>query len=163
MKFTDLSTEEQEAFHKELSACTEKLGGRNFLLQLIEDVKAEKESPLTSKEKRFSFSKGSVQWNKSIYKDTLDLLFKAIARSEREEGFMEGLKEREQKRMENMLKTLSPVSLQIKPANAEDGEGFAVSIVQRVEGKTSNITLLFRTLFFYNVDFAKKALGYTKK
>ena len=163
MKFTDLSAEEQEAFHEKLTECADKIGGRNFLLQLIEDVKREKDSPLASKEKHFSFSKGLIQWNKAIYQDTLDLLFTAILRVEREGDMMKGLKEKEKKRVENMLKTLAPVSLDIKPKNIKDGEGFSMSIIERVEGETSSVSLLFRTLFFYNTDFAKTALAYTKK
>ena len=163
MKFTDLSDEKQAAFHEELSSCAQKIGGQNFLLQLIEDVKREKDSPLASKEKHFSFSKGFIQWNKAIYQDTLDLLFTAILRAEREGDLLEGLKEKEKKRVENMLKTLSPVTLDIKPKNIKDGEGFSMSIIERDKEGTSSVSLLFRTLFFYNTDFAKKALAYTKK
>ena len=160
MKFSDLREEEKEAIHQALSNAAEKLGGKNFLLQLIEDVKKEAQSPLHNKEKHFSFSKGFVTWNKALYKETLDLLFTAILREEREGTLLEGLKPKEQKRVENMLKTVSPVLLTVKPKNMKDGEGFSLSIVKRHETGETEISLLFKALFFYNIEFAKKALSY---
>jgi len=163
MKFKDLSVEEKVAIHQALLANATALGGKNFLLQLIEDVKKEPVHPLSSKEKHFSFSKGFVQWDKAIYQETLDGLFTAILTQEREGDVFSGLKEKEKKRTMNMLKTLKPVTIQVKPKNIKEGDGFALSIVELLAEDKPQISLMFRVLFFYNIDFAKTALSFEVK
>ncbi len=160
MNFIDLSKEEKEALHAELVSHATKLGGKNFLLQLIEDVKRTQESPLVNKDKHFSFSKGFVTWNKAIYKETFDLLLTAIITQEREGDVLKGLKERDQKRVTNMLKTLKPIVLTIKPKNVKEGEGFSLPIIDTSDAQKTKISLMFKILFFHNIEFAKKALGY---
>jgi len=163
MNFIDLSKEEKEALHTEILANAVSIGGKNFLLQLIEDVKREDDNPLSSKEKHFSFSKGFISWNKVIYKETLDQLFTAILTQEREGDVFAKLKEKEKKRVTNMLKTLKPITITIKPKNQKEGEGFSFSIVDMADEKKSKISLMFTILFFHNIDFAKKALNYEVK
>ena len=160
MKFIDLTQEQKEAIHQTLNTYATQLGGKNFLLHLIEDVKKAPEHPLTLKEKHFSFSKGFVTWNKAIYKETLELLLNAILREEREGDIFATLKPKEKKRVENMLKTLSPVLLEVKPKNMKDGEGFKLSIIEREDGSDAHLSPVFKALFFYPIDFTKKALSY---
>ena len=161
MNFIDLSQEEKIALHSEILAHATSLGGKNFLLQMIEDVKTvEEDSPLVSKDKHFSFSKGFISWNKVIYKETFDLLLTAIITQEREGDVLKGLKERDQKRVTNMLKTLKPLTITIKPKNIKEGEGFSIPIIDTSDAKKTKISLMFKILFFHNIEFAKKALAY---
>jgi hypothetical protein len=162
MKFSDLPQAVQSKIHEELLASATALGGKNFLLQLIEDIKKEPEVPLILKERHFSFSKGFVQWNKSLYKDTVALLFDFMVKEEADEDFIARLKPKDQKRYKNLFKTLSPVILTIKPKNIKDGEGFSFAIVERSASKESEVRLLFKALFFYHISFAKEALSYEK-
>ncbi len=160
MHFKDLTQAQKEALHTEILSHATDLGGKNFLLQLIEDVKRTQESPLISKEKHFSFSKGFVTWNKVIFPETFDLLLTAIITQEREGDMFKGLKERDQKRVTNMLKTLKPIVLTIKPKNIKDGKGFTIPIIDSSDSEKTEISLIFKLLFFYNIDFAKKALAF---
>ncbi len=160
MNFIDLSNEAKEALHQELLTCATKLGGKNFLLQLVEDVKRTEQSPLVNKDKHFSFSKGFVSWNKVIYPETFDLLLTAIITEEREGDMLTGMKEKDQKRLVNMLKTLKPVELTIKPKNIKDGEGFSLLILDTSDASKTKISLLFKVLFFHNIAFAKQALSF---
>ncbi len=160
MHFIDLLPEEKARLHEELVACATKLGSKNFLLQLIEDYKRNQESPLISKEKHFSFSKGFVRWNKVIFPETFDLLLTAIITQEREGDMLKGLKERDQKRIVNMLKTLKPLRLTIKPKNIKDGEGFTIPIIETGVSEDTKISPIFKALFFYKITFAKEALAY---
>lgn len=157
MNFIDLSQTEKETLHKAIVSHANALGGKNFLLQLIEDIKASQESPLTSKDKHFSFSKGFVKWDKVIYKETFDLLLTAIMTEEREGDMLKGFSDRDQKRILNMLKTLHPIRLSIKPKNIKDGEGFSIPIIDKEKSK---ICLMYKILFFHNIQFAKQALSY---
>jgi len=161
MNFIDLSREEKTALHKEILSHAEAIGGKNALLQLIEDVKrVQEDSPLVRKDKHFSFSKGFVTWNKVIFKDTFDLLLTAIITQEREGDVLKGLKERDQKRVINMLKTLKPIVLTIKPKNQKEGEGFKLAIIDTADSEKTKISLMFKILFFHNIEFAKKALAF---
>jgi hypothetical protein len=160
MNFNDLSLDEKKSLHTEILSHATHLGGKNFLLQLIEDTKRVEDSPLVSKDKHFSFAKGFVTWNKVIYKETFDLLLTAIITQEREGDAFKGFKEKDQKRILNMFKTLSPVILTIKPKNIKDGEGFTLPIIEQEEGKDTRISLMFKILFFHNIEFAKKALAF---
>ena len=161
MNYIDLSIEEKTALHRDILAHATAIGGKNFLLQMIEDVKTvEEDSPLVSKDKHFSFSKGFISWNKVIYKETFDLLLTAILTEEREGDVIKGLKERDQKRVTNMLKTLKPIVITIKPKNLKDGEGFTLPIIDTSDAEKTKISLMFKILFFHNIQFAKKALAF---
>jgi hypothetical protein len=162
MKFSDLPQEAKASIHAELIDAATKLGGKNFLLQLVEDIKKEPESPLLLKEQHFSFSKGFVQWNKALYKETVALLFDFMVKEERDGALMEALSTKEKKRIENLFKILSPVLIRVKPKNMKDGEGFSLAIITRNGSKESSIAPLFKALFFYHVSFAKEALSYKK-
>ena len=162
MRYEELSSQQKEKLYEDLTLCANNLGSVNSLLHLVESLHSQKESPLSSKDKKYSFSKGFVKWDKFIYKDTLELLFNTILNSDKSGSLMDGLKVKEQKRVTNMLKTLKPVTITVKPKNKKDGEGFKVSIVEVDEKDSSDVSLLFKALFFYRIDFAKKALSYIK-
>lgn len=162
MNFTQLDSKTQERLHEEITAYSDKLGGRNFFLQLIEDMKKEKTHPLLNKGCAYHFSKGKVSWTKSIYKDTLDLLTETIKKEEQDSKFFASLKPKQQKTTTNMMKALKPVSIQIKPKQRDDGEGFEINIIDSSNEEKIKISFIYKIIFFYNIDFAKQALAYNK-
>jgi len=160
MNFNHLDLETKESLHKELNEYAAKLGGKNFFLQLIEDAKREKTHPLLNKSCVYHFSKGRVSWNKSIYKDTLDLLVKTIKLDEADENFFKSINSKSNKKTVNMIRALKPVSIQIKPKQREDGEGFEINIIDASNEDEMKISLIYKIIFFYNIDFAKQAISY---
>ena len=162
MNFKDLLEQEKIALHEEIVSCADHLGGQNFLLQLIEDLKDQEQTPLTSKEQKFSFSKGFIKWNKVIYKESYDLLLNTIITQEQKGDPFSECTQKEKKRRINMFKALKPVVLTIKPKNHKDGEGFSVNIVEHHSDDSVEVSLMFRILFFHNIAFAKQALSYGK-
>ena len=54
-----------------------------------------------------------------------------------------------------MMRTLKPVSITIVP---KDGTEFYLDILDTSEPKKTKVSLMFKTIFFYNVDFAKTVL-----
>ena len=44
----------------------------------------------------------------------------------------------------------------------KDGEGFTLSIVETDIKDKATISLMFKIIFFYSIDFAKDALAYDK-
>ena len=157
MNFTDLSEKSREQLHEEILSCAQNIGGKNVFLQMIEDIRENGAGLLSEKSTVFRFNGGNISWNKYIYKDTLALLAKAV----KAEGDMfDGLKPKKQKSTLNMLKTLKPVIIRVKPKNMKDGEGFTLSIVETDLKDNATISLLFKIIFFYPIGFAKEALAY---
>ncbi len=163
MNFNQLEQEQKEQLHKEVSQYAQSIGGMNFFLQMIEDIKQISPHPLLNATASCHFSKGTISWGKTIYKDTLTALINAIKYEERTGDLLEGISPKEYKTTMNMMKALSPVTMVIKPKNNEEFEGFSFPILDTTQPKKTRVSLMFKIIFFYNVDFAKKVLSYNIK
>ena len=97
---------------------------------------------------------------KSIFKETLVSLFDAMRKEEKDGDMINGLNPKDYKATMNMMRALRPVSLEITPKNIEDANGFSVNILDASEEKKTKVTLMFKTIIFYNIDFAKEVLSY---
>lgn len=163
MIFNELPLDKKNQLHNEVLAYANSIGGINFFLQLIEDVKKEKINPLLNKTSIYNFSKGKMTWEKLIYKDTLTLLFNAMRKEEKDGDMIAGLNPKDYKLCMNMMRTLRPVKLYVNPRKEEDGEGFSFSILDTSEDKKTKVTVIFKMIFFYNTNFAKEVLSYEPK
>ncbi|AXX93182.1 hypothetical protein CPU12_05445 [Malaciobacter molluscorum LMG 25693] len=162
MKFKDLDEQTKEYLNTTLIDFANSLGGINFFLQLIEDIKKEKENPLLNKSSAYPYSKGRISWNKKIYKDTLVLLYETMKLEEKDSDFLQTLKPKAKKNTINMMKTLKPVLIDIKPKNELEGQGFSLNIIDSRNEEDIKISLLFKIVFFYNISFAKEVISYKK-
>lgn len=160
MNFKKLDLETKKELHTELSKYANSLGGVNFFLQLIEDIKNEKNPPLLNKTSIYHYSKGKITWSKSIYKDTLTLLNDTIRLESKDKDFMNSLKPKAKKNVINMMKALKPVEIKIQPKELTLGDGFNLSIIDSSNEDSIKISILYKIIFFYNIDFAKQALTY---
>lgn len=160
MNFKNLDSKTKEQLHNQLTTYANSVGGTNFFLQLIEDIKKEKPSPLLNKTSIYHYSKGKMIWNKSIYKDTLELLNSTIRLEEKDEKFFDSLKPKIQKTTKNMMRALKPVVIDIKPKSELEGEGFSLSIIDASNEEDIKISLVYKIIFFYNIEFAKQVLTY---
>ncbi len=157
MNFTDLSEKNKQQLHKEILSNAESIGGTDIFLQMIEDIRENRTDLLLERSTAFRFNGGNISWNKSIYKDKLALLLEVV----KVDGDMfEGLKAKKQKSTLNMLKTLKPVIIKVRPKNIKDGEGFTLSIVETDIKDKATISLMFKIVFFFPISFAKEALAY---
>lgn len=163
MNFNDLSQEQKEQLHTELLNNANSIGGMNFFLQMIEDLREQRPHPLLNTTASCHYSKGTVSWSKSIYQDTLTALLNAIKYEEKKGDLLEGLAPKEYRITMNMMKALKPVSVEIKSKVDEDLDGFTFSILDTTQPKKTKVSLIFKIIFFYNIDFAKKALSYKIK
>lgn len=163
MNFNQLDLEAKKQLHDEVLSNAERIGGKNSFLQLIEDYKAEKPNPFLNKSAAFHFSKGRVSWTKSIYKDTLSLLIEAMRREEKTGDMLNGVNPKEYKLIMNMMRALSTVQITVKPKTEEDGHGFTFEMLDTSIEKQTKVSLMFKIIFFYNIDFAKDALNYQAK
>ncbi len=160
MNFNHLDSQTKKELHEEVLENANSLGGMNFFLQLIEDIKKAKGHPLLNKSNAFHYSKGKVSWNKAIYKDTLVLLHDTIKKSEQDENYFDELKPKHQKTTTNMMKALKPIYIQVAPKDSNEGEGFELNIIDASNPDDIKISMMYRIIFFYNTDFAKDAMTY---
>ena len=159
MNFKDLSIEEKKEINELLTKYADSIGGVNFFLQLIDDIKKETIFPLLNKSNIFHFSKGKVSWSKGIYKDTKFLLHNYLKSMEKDEKYLSTIKPKEKKNIENMMRTLKPVEIKVRSKNNAD-EGFNFNIIDITDGQNAKVSLSYKIIFFYGKDFAKQALSF---
>ncbi|MEA2028479.1 MAG: hypothetical protein U9N49_05840 [Campylobacterota bacterium] len=158
MSFKNLNQEQKEALSQEVLDIAMSMGGKNPFLQMIEDIKESNEHPLTSKKQFFHSSEGKIEWNKFIYKATFEALLVLIRKEEKEGDILKDFSDKERKKALNTLKTLSPIEITITPT---EGKPFKCKIIERISTSSTQTSLLFKVLFFYNIDFVKKILNST--
>ncbi len=163
MNFNQLDENTKKKLHEEILSNAMSIGSKNAFLQMMEDIKEAKPKPLLNKTAIFHYSSGKISWGKSIYKETLNILFSAMRKEEQDGDILEGLKPKDYKNFMNMMRALKPVELIVKPKNIEEGKGFNFSILDTSQEKKTKISLMFKIIFFYNIEFAKKALSYEAK
>jgi len=66
--FNALNDSEKQHYHDRLLVAADAFGGKNFFLQLLEAVRKTKPHPLTAKQHSIVFSRGTVVWDKVIFK-----------------------------------------------------------------------------------------------
>jgi len=162
MTFTDLTNEKQEQLHKQLTQFSASVGGINSFLQMIEDIRSSKPKALLNKTAIFHFKGGKISWQKTIFKDTLTLLYNAMKKEEKDGDIINGLNPKEYKATMNMMRALKPVSIEVIPKD-EEYEGFNFAMLDASEEKKTKIDLIFKIIFFFNISFAKEVLSYKIK
>lgn len=161
MNFNNLTTEAKESLHKEIVSNAMSVGGKNFFIQMIENLRAYKRNPLLGSSQVFQSERVKISWSKAIYEKNLKALLNAIKREDRDGDMIEGLEGREYKETMNMMRTFKPIEFKIEPKSSEDREGFKLSILDTSESRKTKISLMFKVIFVYNIEFAKKALSYS--
>jgi len=156
MSFNNLTREKIDILQQEILDTAMSMGGKNHFLQMINDIKASAEHPLSHQSCNFNFMDGRITWSKAIYKKTLNTLFKAIRAQEKEGILLDENVPKEYKNRLNMIKTLKPVEITIK---AQDSDAFNCKIFNIVDGDKTEVNTLFKVIFFYNIDFVKKILN----
>lgn len=158
MRFNDLDLNAKKELNLQINEYANSIGGINFFLQMIEDIRAEKPNALLNKTAIFHYAKGKVTWSKSIYKDTLTQLFNAMRKEDKDGDILNGLNPKVYKETMNMMRTLKPVSIAIR--TEDNSSGFTVDILDSSEVKKTKVDLMFKIIFFYNIEFAKDALNF---
>jgi hypothetical protein len=147
---------------KEIQSNVASVGGMNSYLSLIDSTRDTKPNGLMNKTAIFHYPSGTLNWEKSIYKDTLTELFSAMRREEKDGDMLNGLKPKEYKNTMNMMRILKPINITVNPKD-EKYSGFSFPILDTSEAKKTKISMIFKILFFYNIEFAKAAIAYEIK
>lgn len=157
--------EETKGFlHLFMTKAAESLGGANFLLLLIEAIKAKKPAPLMQKGCQIASNNSIIKWNKVVFKDKITVLENIINthKTSANPGFniLDEKNEKKKKAIVNMVKALSPLEFVVTPQNQNDGLGFSFKIFDAVDENNVKINPVFLAMFFCSTEFTKKALKY---
>ncbi len=161
MDFNKLESTQKESLSEEFKNFSSILGGDNFLLTAVEEIRKQKPNPLLNQTGTFHTTKTKVVLSKSIFKDTLTALYDAIRREEKTGDMLDGASPKEYKTTMNMIRTLKPISVTFE--SKETNQKFTFDILDTSEQKKTKVTFIFKAIFFYHLDELKKALFYKKK
>lgn len=162
--FKEQSQDTKALIHLFMKKAAENIGGTNFLLLLIEAMKAKKPSALILKEKQVSSNNSTIKWNKVVFKDKADVL-EAILREHKSSenpdfNILNNDNAKKRKTILNMVKTLAPIEFIVTPQNPNDGGGFNFKVFDSIEDDNVKINPIFVAMFFCSTEFTKKALKY---
>lgn len=161
--FNALDDAAKAALHDELTRCADALGGTNFFLQLLEAIRQTKPHPITAANCEFKCSRGTVSWTKPIFKDKASLFMQTRSGEGERGNFLPDVKEKEYKKVLNLVRALAPIRFTVLPKKTNGLEGFEVRPFDRIDDTTTRINPLFDILFFCSVETAKKVLSYQPK
>jgi len=158
-------TEDTKALiHLFMTKAAENVGGTNFLLELMEAMKAKKPYALSEKNSQVASNHTIIKWNKVVFKDKVDLIRTILDnhRSEEEPDFniLSEPNAKKRKNILNMVRTLTPLEFVVTPQNHNDGGGFNFKVFDAISDDEVKLNPIFITMFFCSTEFTKKALKY---
>jgi acyl-CoA synthetase (AMP-forming)/AMP-acid ligase II len=119
--------------HLFMKKAAEDIGGVNFLLNLIEAIRAIKPNPLMHKDRKIKADYASIEWQKTVFKDKFDILNQIIISHKSYEGtdfnILDIENQKHKKKVLNMVKTIAPIEFIVKPKNSSDGGGFSFKVL----------------------------------
>jgi len=163
--FNNQSNETKASIHLFMSKAEKSIGGINYLLALIEAMRAKKPTPLMQKNMQIASNNSIIKWNKVVFKDKVDLIGKIlVAHREAEEkdyNILSDENAKMKKNIINMARALSPLEFVVTPQNPNDGEGFSFTVFDTMEDDKIIFNPIFIAMFFCSTEFTKKALKYS--
>jgi len=162
--FNKQNEDTKALIHLFMTKAAQNVGGVNFLLALIEAIKAKKPTALIEKNSQVASNNTIIKWNKVIFKDKVDLIQTILDahKSVEDPDFnilnVENAKKR--KNILNMIRTLTPVEFIVSPQNHNDGGGFSFKAFDVVSNEDVKLNPIFIAMFFCSTEFTKKALKY---
>jgi hypothetical protein len=156
MKFNNLSHEEKLEVQKNLNDCMEKIGGKNYFIGMIENIKDSKQHPLLNKTGKLHFENGTITWGKEIYKDKVTTL-KNMLISNKDDNILETSNSKMKKEILNMIKTLSKLEfiIHIKKEIVFSFEPFEI-----ISDDNIRLNHFFQIIFFDSLNNTKRILTY---
>ncbi len=158
--YNTLTDEEKRHYHELLLDAAEKFGGKNFFLHLLEAIRETKPHPLTAANRTFTMELGEIKWNKTIFKDKLQLLQQIRLEESKRNNLLPEMSDKRYKKVLNLVRTLKPIVFHVKPADRENGSGFFFQPFDIIDEQTTRLNPLFDALFFCAIGTVKKILNY---
>jgi len=158
--YNSLTEEEKQHYHELLLDAAEKFGGKNFFLHLLEAIRESKPHPLIAANRTFTMELGEIKWNKTIFKDKLQLLQQVRLKESEQNNLLPELSDKHYKKVHNLVRTLKPIVFHVKTADKESGPGFFFQPLEVIDEHTTRLNPLFDALFFCAIGTVKKILAY---
>ncbi|MDD2791047.1 MAG: hypothetical protein PHU40_10340 [Sulfurimonas sp.] len=162
--FNKQSEENKALIHLFMTKAAENIGGTNFLLALIEAMRAQKPHPLTHKGCKIESPNATITWNKSIFKDKFDLLNEILLSHKSSEkpdfNILQNDSSKKKKSILNMVKTLAPLEFTVTPKDETVGGGFNFKVFESNDEEYVKINPIFVSMFFCSAEYTKKALKF---
>ncbi|WP_428737510.1 hypothetical protein [Sulfurimonas sp.] len=161
--FNNLNEDTKLVLSLFMQKASENIGGTNYLLSLIEAIKA-KALPLSSTKMQVASNNSIIKWNKVIFKDKLELLEIILVShreaQNREFNLLDEPNHKKKKKIINFVKTLKPIEFVVIPQNPKDGGGFSFGVFDTIDLDNNLVKFnpIFLAFFFCSVEFTKKAL-----
>ncbi|MBA66180.1 MAG: hypothetical protein CMG55_10310 [Candidatus Marinimicrobia bacterium] len=156
VKYDLFNNDLKQDFKNQLIRNTTSLGGKNHFLSLIEAIRIAHPHPLMSKDASFRYSKGSIKWEKVIYKDKVDLLMTLIKKRESDKNLMPEKGNRNYKKIRNLMRTIGPIKFEVRPKNSKDGDGFIFNCIDIIDKNTCQLSFMFEVLFVFPIKLIKR-------
>ena len=157
MKFNNLSHEEKLKIREIVSNCMDIIGGRNYFLGMIEDIKESKQHPLTNKTGKYHFKNGTITWEKQIFKEKISALKNMLIVHE-DDNILTVSNEKLNKDIKNSVKTLGKLEFTIQ---IKDGNKFKFKPFNTIDHNNVELDPLFQIIFFDSLNNTKKILQYS--
>jgi len=159
--FRELSEEEKKSLQEELLKYVEIMGGQNFFLSFLEDIRSCKPHPLISAYKDFVSDYGEIEWEKVIFKDKLDLLLKLRVNETKQDNLLPSKDEKGYKKALNLVKTLNPI--EFKFYSMQNDKTFTIKPFIQISEDKTKLNPIFDIIFFSSIDNVKRILNYSPK
>ena len=162
--FNKQNDDTKELLHILMKKIADNVGGANFLLGLIEEMKKQKPNALMYKHTKIETEQLTISWNKIVFKDKLDILEEVLHSHKSSEGqdfnVLESDNAKKSKKILNMVKALAPITFVVTPKDEINGGGFDFKVFESIEDDNVKINPIFVAMFFCSTDFTKRALKY---
>ena len=158
--FNALSADKKEELHQLLLTCANNFGGKNFFLQLLEELRESNSHPLISRHQDFLSEFGTIRWGKVIFNDKIQLIEQIRASKRETANILPLADEKDYKRVLNVIRTLEPMTFSVRPNLREAGEGFDFKAFDTIDEKTIHLNPIFEALFFSSMESVKKVLNH---
>jgi hypothetical protein len=162
MEFYKLEIKQKEIVHTIVLEVAMSFGGKNSFLTIIEEMRREKTNPLLHQSSVFHHPKFKINWGKVIHKESLTSLFYAVKKEEKDGNLLQNLAPKDFKATLNMIKALKNLEFMVTP-KVDTIQSSTFPLFSEVSDNDAKISVVFKALFFYPIEYLKKALAYEIK
>ena len=163
--FNNQTNDTKAMIHLFMTKASQNVGGTNFLLALIEAMKAQRPNALIYKACKISSDKTTIKWNKIVFKDKFEVLEAILVAHRTAEtpdfNILNNENVKQKKKILNMVRTLAPLEFIVTPNDVGDGEGFKFKVFETIEDDNVILNPAFVALFFCSTEFMKKVLKHS--
>ena len=156
INYDSLENDKKLVLKNQLIKNAKSIGGKNYLLSLIEAIRMAHPHPLIAKDASFRFNKGVVKWGKVIFREKVNLLISLINDNDSNIILMPDKDESNYKIIRNLMMAIGPIQFKVSPKNSKDGDGFIFNLIEVIDDDACQLSFMFEVLFVLPMQLIKK-------